>query len=1423
MPLESRMSNHLFISPSFDAPSLSQIEAWSNPLDRWTEAASQRNRRKQMNGQSFAAGRWVRCAFALLVVLLTARAGWTQTAFGALAVGTVSGQQSVVLQTLNAGRVATVQVVTQGAGGLDFAVPSTPAFSCAGSVLVMGGSCQQSVTFTPAYPGLRIGAVVLLDANNNLLAETLLFGTGTGALGVLIPGNIVPVAGDGLYLDAVVDGVNALQTELYVPSSVALDGAGNLYIADTFHHRIRKVTAGIVSTIAGTGNPGYSGDGAAAAQATLNTPYGVALDGAGNLYIADAGNNVVRRIDAVSQIITTVAGNGAKGSATVVGDGGPAIAANLNTPRGVTLDPLGNLYIADTFNHRVRKVSALNGQISAASIINTIAGTGFQYSDGKGAYSGDGGAATAAELNYPYAVAFDPAGNIYIPDSANNRIRMVNAGTAIISTFAGSSQMGYSGDGGAATAATLDAPSGVTVDAAGNVYLADTQNRSIRKVNAVTGNISTLAANGKGEYIFNGNLYSVELYGPVGITLDGNGDLFVADSLYMRIREVQSNLSVLDYTANIVRQGSDSATQDVLVEDDGNAPLDLTAITAAVDAAIDTTVSNSCAAGNPYLAVAADCTVGAIFAPAATPALAANTTETPEIGIADLTTGSITGANSPLVIELVGTAAPVNSTTVTLKSSPNPSAFNQSVAFTATVTTGTGTLTGTVNFIDLFQGKSTTLASNVAINASSVAVFSTAQLAVGIHSISACYNNTKDASHLPSCSTDNSTPALRQEVDEATSTAISSSENPAALGDNVTFIATVASKGGGVPLDGSVTFSDGAALLATIPINAAGVATYSTSTLANGLHSILAAYSGDAANQILASSSAALNEDVLGGSAVALASAPNPSNYGAPVTFTITVTPSASAAATGTVKILDGAQLIGTTALVGATNTGSFTISTLSVGTHPISAVYAGDSNYAGGTSATVDSQVVNPAQTTTTVAALPNPGIAGAAVALTATVQATLGAGTQTGTVNFTDAGVSLGSAALNKAGTATINPVLAAGAHSIVAIYAGDGNNGGSTSSALPLNVVLATTSTELTSTPNPSLAVSSVTFTAKVAGNGGVPTGSISFVADGSAIGSSALDATGTATLSYASLAVGSHAMTAIYAGDANNAASTSSALTQVVQAIPTVTALGTASSAGQNPVTILVATVVGLSGPAPTGTVSFSSGATVIGSVPLDSSGVATLIPNLAAGAFNIVATYSGDSLHAPSTSSSVSITNTPTGFDLSVTPPSVSIATTKNATVTVTLTSNSGFTDTIGLGCASLPAAVSCHFASISTNLAANAVQTVQLTIDTNNPLSGGDTSMNMSSGSRSIALAGLFLPFSLLMGCIVWRWRRRNAAFFSPVLLLLLSSAVMLFSGCGGFSQSSATPGAYVIQVTGIGANSDISHYQNVTLTITNQ
>ena len=380
-------------------------------------------------------------------------------------------------------------------------------------------------------------------------------------------GTITTMAGTGEG-DFGGDGGPAIQAQLSFPVGVAVDSAGNLYIADTSNQRVRKIdSTGTITTIAGT-EYGFSGDGRAATEAQLQFPHGVAVDSAGNLYIADSGNQRIRRVDSTGTI-TTIAGTG---EGDFGGDGGPAIQAQLKNPHGVAVDSAGNLYIADTNNQRIRKIDSTgtittiagtgtNGfggdggaavqaqfnfptgvaveplhrirarirKIDSTGTITTIAGTGTS------GFSGDNGPAVQAQFNFPSGVTVDSAGNLYIADRNNHRIRKIDS-TGTITTIAGTGTGGFAGDGGAADQAQLNRPSGVAVDSAGNLYIADRNNHRIRKIDS-TGTITTIAGTGEsGDGGDGGPAIQAQLDAPSGAAVDSAGDLYIADESNHRVR-----------------------------------------------------------------------------------------------------------------------------------------------------------------------------------------------------------------------------------------------------------------------------------------------------------------------------------------------------------------------------------------------------------------------------------------------------------------------------------------------------------------------------------------------------------------------------------------------------------------------------------------------------------------------------------------------------------------------------------------------------------------------------------------------------------------------------------------------------------------------------------------------------------------------
>ncbi len=399
---------------------------------------------------------------------------------------------------------------------------------------------QYVVVVTNAY-GCATSSVALLElppaisvdvqpaSQTNLVGTTMAFGVTASGIGPFsyqwqfngtnLSNNIITtVAGGG----SGGDGGPATNAMFWGPCTLAFDGSGNMYVSDGGHNMIRKVDPnGMISTVAGNGNEDYSGDGVAATNTSLSSPNGVVVDAMGNLYIGDSANERVRKVG-LDGIITTLVGNTATGYfGNFSGDGGVATNATVNYPFGVALDAAGNLYIADSGNHRIRKVDT-NG------IITTVAG------NGNSVYAGDGGTATNASLNYPIGVALDASGNLYIADSGNNRIREVDT-NGIIGTVAGNGNSGYAGDGVAATNTSLSSPNGVAVDDLGNLYIADSGNNRIREVYG-NGLITTIAGGGSDG---DGSAATdASLNDPYGVALDAVGNLYIADTGNNRIREV---------------------------------------------------------------------------------------------------------------------------------------------------------------------------------------------------------------------------------------------------------------------------------------------------------------------------------------------------------------------------------------------------------------------------------------------------------------------------------------------------------------------------------------------------------------------------------------------------------------------------------------------------------------------------------------------------------------------------------------------------------------------------------------------------------------------------------------------------------------------------------------------------------------------
>ena len=539
--------------------------------------------------------------------------------FGGVSVG-ASSTQTISLS------INTALTISNIVAGGDYSVGTNSCMAAYSAAT----TCTVPITFTPTKPGQAWVPLVVTDSNNNNYSFGV-GGTGLASAVAFTPGIINTVAGNGTACPNSTtpcgDNGPATGGELSTPSGLAMDGAGNIYIADSGNNRIRVVNmqtspitvagvtigAGNIATVAGTGAQGNTNTGNGGVKATtaeLNSPGAVALDGPGNIYVADTDNSLVRKVD-VNGMMTTFAGGGSvcANATDNVGDGCPATGAQLATPTGLAVDTLGYVYIADSGNARVRKVD-LNGMIT------TFAGNGTP------GYNGDSGAATSAELQNPAGLAFDSVGNLYIADSSNNVIRQVNTSGAI-ATFAGNGSAGYSGDGKAATQAQLNQPRGVAADSAGNLYIADTNNDFLRKVDA-GGVITTVAGNGSSgvscpfgtDIVGDGCPATSAFVQPWSVAVNGTGNLYVPDYGNNRIRKVNVTTSLLSFgTLNV---GATSNPQGVEASNVGNTPLDFAATNAFVASANFQLQNgaNECAAGGS-LAPGADCTLDVVFSPTA--------------------------------------------------------------------------------------------------------------------------------------------------------------------------------------------------------------------------------------------------------------------------------------------------------------------------------------------------------------------------------------------------------------------------------------------------------------------------------------------------------------------------------------------------------------------------------------------------------------------------------------------------------------------------------------------------------------------------------------------------------------------------------------------------------------------------------------
>jgi trimeric autotransporter adhesin len=397
----------------------------------------------------------------------------------------------------------------------------------------------------------RFAGIVPLMLFGALSAITL--GAGGARAGATFE-RIETLAGGG----SVGDGGPATSARFNLPGGVTEAPNSDLVVVDFGNHRIRRIDhlTGAIETIAGTGEAGYNGDGIRASSAQLSRPEQAVFGPDGDLFIADSYNNRIRRADHRTGLISTVAGTGERGGG---GDGGPATAAELHFPEGLAVDRSGNIFISDTVNRRIRRVDAKTG------VIETYAGTGAV------GLSADGAPARQAQFLRLARIAVDPAGNLYVADSPAHRIYVIDAATRTIRTFAGDGSLGFSGDGGPAGAARLSYPEGVMAAANGDVYFADVANHRVRRIEAATDRITTVAGTGEKGFSGDGGPASqARLWSPGRVWLDHSGNLLIVDILNARIRRVDADTGLIATIAGTGDWGDHGPAEDAILSVPGD-------------------------------------------------------------------------------------------------------------------------------------------------------------------------------------------------------------------------------------------------------------------------------------------------------------------------------------------------------------------------------------------------------------------------------------------------------------------------------------------------------------------------------------------------------------------------------------------------------------------------------------------------------------------------------------------------------------------------------------------------------------------------------------------------------------------------------------------------------------------------------------
>lgn len=594
----------------------------------------------------------------------------------------------------------------------------------------------------------------------------------------------------GIHVSAVqaaqTNGQLAVTAPLNSPAALCYDSAGNFYIADQNNNIIRKVdTAGTITTAAGTGEQGFDGDGGAATQATLDTPAGVAIDASGNLYISDTKNQRIRKVSS-NGTISTIAGTGMAGFS---GDGAAATLAMISLPTAIAVDSSGNIFFADSNNNRVREI------VTASGTIQTVAGNGEQ------GYSGDGGAATGASLDSPEGISVDASGNLYLSDTHNNRIRKVSGG--VITTIAGDGSFNFAGDGSTATSGSFASPHGIAVNASGTtLYIADTDNQRIRQINS-SNLLSTIAGNGQeGEDQLNGSATAASLDSPLGVAIGPQGTIAIADTDNDLVRAIFGGTVV-------TTAGGDQATSVLALSIPSQA---ITYGQGVLTATLTTSASSS---------------GSVVFYDSGSPV----STVTLSSGVAVLNLGSLKVGTHNLSASFAGDGTNPASVSGVMVVAVSPLSITASITpisvqYGQAIPAITGSLSGV-----LAQDSG-----NVEVAFSTGAISTSSP---GSYAVTGALSGSASANYTLSSVTGGIT------ISKAASlTSLLSSVANTLVGSPVTLRATVATTTSGQPT-GTVTFLDGTTALGTAQALSSGVASVTISSLTAGSHNLTVAYSGD--------------------------------------------------------------------------------------------------------------------------------------------------------------------------------------------------------------------------------------------------------------------------------------------------------------------------------------------------------------------------------------------------------------------------------------------------------------------------------------------------------------------------------------------------------------------------------------------------